>query len=57
MLFIAKQIMKAKDKNGVAAGQAKYRAYFVKISLYEEYRKETDAILIGEGYEDCIVTE
>lgn len=58
--FIARQIIKAKDKGGAAAGQAKYKTYF-KVSLYKRYQENVDLILktteneAGESYEDCIV--
>ncbi len=38
-------------------GQAKYRAYFVKIHLYERYRVAVEMRLQEDGYGDCIVTE
>ena len=58
--FIARQIMKAKDKGGVKAGQDKYKTYF-RVSLYKRYQENVDLILktteddSGESYEDCIV--
>lgn len=58
--FIARQIIKAKDKGGTTAGQAKYKTYF-KVSLYKRYQENVDLILktteneAGESYEDCIV--
>lgn len=51
--FIANQIIKAQDTKG--QGKDKFRAYFVKTSIYERYRKDCEAILMAEGYEDCIV--
>lgn len=38
-------------------GQEKYRAYFVKTTLYTKWKSDVDTILIAEGYEDCIVAE
>lgn len=37
------------------AGQAKYRAYFIKTKLYEAKRAEVEAVLVQDGFEDCIV--
>ena len=54
--FFAKMIMQEADKS-LEAGQAKYRAYFIKLKLYNKWQADTDAILIVEGYGDCIVSE
>lgn len=54
--FIAKRIIEQADKN-LKAGQDKYIAYFVKTNIYEKWRNDVEAILITDGYEDCIVTE
>lgn len=57
--FIAEAIKRAKDANGLEAGQAKYRAYFVKknaAKLYGKYQEDVDMILEIDGYADCIVT-
>lgn len=54
--FIKKQIEKAAKKS-IESGQDKYRAYFIKTRIYEEFRLDVEALLISEGYEDCIVTE
>ena len=54
--FIAQQIMKAGDISK-ENGQAKYRAYFVKTSLYLKWKEDVDNILEVEGYDFCIVTE
>lgn len=54
--FFAKMIKKAADKS-LEQGQAKYRTYFIKTKIYAKYKDDTDAILIADGYEDCIVTE
>lgn len=51
--FIAMSIENAENKNGT--GQAKYTAYFIKISLYAKFRAEVDSILTVDGYEQCIV--
>lgn len=54
--FIAKKIMEARDIS-LLDGQAKYRAYFVKIpTLYGKWKLDVDTILISDGYDDCIVT-
>lgn len=52
--FIANQIIK-QAKKSIELGQNKYKAYFVKTKIYEDWRAEVDSILIVEGYEDCIV--
>ena len=54
--FIAQQIMKQADVS-IEKGQAKYRSYFIKTSLYSKWKEEVDTILEIEGYEECIVTE
>ena len=54
--FIARMIMTQADKN-LEAGQDKYRAYFVKVKIYEQWRTDVESILITDGYEDCIVSE
>lgn len=53
--FIAKRIMEQADKS-VEAGQNKYRAYFVKIKIYEKWREEVESILVTDGYEECIIS-
>jgi len=54
--FIARMIM-TKAENDIEQGKDKYRAYFIKTKLYEKWRDDVEAILITEGYEECIVTE
>ena len=53
--FIARRIEEAKEQGGATAGQAKYKAYFVKTSIYRKYRDDVDTILETDGNEDCIV--
>lgn len=52
--FIARMIMKEADKS-TAAGQKKYRAYFVRTSMYKNWKEDVDTILKTDGYEDVIV--
>ena len=52
--FIARQIEKARKKS-LEEGQAKYRAYFIKTSLYEDFREDVETILRTDGMDDCIV--
>lgn len=52
--FIARMIIKEADKN-VEAGQKKYRAYFVRTSLYKVWREDVDTILKTDGYGEIIV--
>ncbi len=54
--FIANRIIDAR-KTSLANGQAKYRAYFVKLKIYARYKEDVDAILEVENCSDCIVTE
>lgn len=54
--FIAQQIIK-QAKISIENGQIKYRAYFIKTSIYLDWKEEVDSILEIEGYEDCIVSE
>lgn len=54
--FIARMIMKEADKNTIA-GQNKYRAYFIKTTLYKNYKEDVDTILKTDGYDELIVTE
>jgi hypothetical protein len=54
---IAAAILKAR-KTSVAAGQKKYRTYFVTLGfLYGDYKEKTDALLVLADAEDCIVKE
>ena len=52
--FIARRIMKEAGKS-TEAGQKKYRAYFVRTSMYKNWKEEVDTILKTDGYEDAIV--
>lgn len=52
--FIARMIIE-EAKKSLAAGQKKYRAYFVNTSLYKNWKDDVDVILITDGYEDVIV--
>lgn len=54
--FIAMRIEEAR-KISLEAGQAKYRAYFVKTKIYLKLKAEVDSILEIDGYGDCIVEE
>ena len=56
MDFIANRIIEAREIS-VENGKAKYRAYFVNLTLYAKFRSKTDEILISKGKGDCIVTE
>lgn len=51
----AAQIVDGKPTN-IAAGQAKYRAYFINTKLWAKYKEDVDAILTVDGCADCIVT-
>ena len=46
--FIARRIMKEAGKS-TEAGQKKYRAYFVRTSLYKNWKEEVDTILKTDG--------
>ncbi|MCB5501987.1 hypothetical protein [Dorea formicigenerans] len=52
--FIARMIMKEADKS-TAAGQKKYRAYFIRTNLYKNWKEDVDIILKTDGYESVIV--
>lgn len=54
--FIAGRIELAKESS-LGEGQAKYKAYFINTSLYAKYKADIDAILVQDGYGDCIVTQ
>lgn len=54
--FIARMIIKARQRS-LEAGQAKYRAYFVRTHIYADYKADVDTILTTDGYADVIVTE
>ena len=54
--FIAMVIERAADVS-LEKGQEKYRAYFIKTSLYTPYKADVDALLTAEGYADVIVSE
>lgn len=53
--FIASRIILESDKS-LEEGQNKYRAYFVKTTIYLRYKPEVDALLIQDGYEASIVS-
>lgn len=60
--FIAQQVMKQANVS-LAAGQAKYRAYFVSTALYLAYQSDVRTILettfttqYPEGYGACIIS-
>lgn len=55
--YIANKIAEAKRKDGVLAGQKRYRNYFIRTSMYQFYKADVDVILTADGHEDCIVTE
>lgn len=52
--YFAMRIMTKKDNESVAAAQAYYLQVF-SISLYTQFKDATDAILVADGYGDCIV--
>jgi hypothetical protein len=54
--YLAGKIKAARDSSGIAAAQAKYRAAFVRTTVYSAYKEDVDTILVLDGYEDCIVT-
>jgi len=53
--FITGRIEEA-AKISLADGQNKYRAYFIKTNLYESRRANVDAMLLQDGFGNCIVT-
>ena len=54
--FIASRIMEEADKS-IEAGQKKYRAYFVRTSLYKNWKEDVDTILKTDGYDEIIVED
>lgn len=55
--FVVFMIEQARDIS-LEKGIAKYKAYFVNTKIYvKRYKAGVDAILIQDGYEDCIVDE
>lgn len=52
--FMAQRIELEREKS-LEVGQIKYRAYFVNTTLYLKWKADVDAILIQDGYGDCIV--
>ena len=54
--FIANAIIKA-GKKSIEKGQEKYKAYFIKTHIYEDWRGDVDSILTVEGYAECIIDE
>lgn len=54
--FIAQQIIK-QAKISTEKGKNKYRAYFIKTSIYMDWKEEVNSILELDGYADCIVSE
>ncbi len=60
--FMAQQIIRQANIS-LAAGQQKYRVYFINTHLYQAYKADVDNILettytdqFPEGYGACIVT-
>ena len=62
--FIANNIINAKIKGGIEAGQKKYKVYFTGTAgrIYKNYKAGVDLILnthvddeTGMTFEDCIV--
>ena len=53
--FISKMI-KAQADISLEKGQEKYRAYFVNTLIYAKWKEPVDAILVADGYADCIVS-
>lgn len=53
--FIAGRI-EAEAQKSIEQGREKYRAYFVRTTLYLKYKAEVDAILIQDGYGEVIVS-
>lgn len=54
--FIA-QMIEQQARISIEKGQSKYRAYFVRTSLYTKWQDDVNTILETDGFEDCIVTE
>lgn len=54
--FIARMIMKEADKS-TEEGQKKYRAYFVRTSLYKNWKEDVDTILKTDGYDEVIAVD
>ena len=54
--FITRMIIK-EAKISIEKGQGKYRAYFIKTSLYKEWKNEVDDNLKNKGYSKVIVNE
>lgn len=52
--FIKNQIVRQANVSE-ELGKDKYTAYFINTSLYEKYRAGVDALLIEEGYGNCII--
>lgn len=52
---IYRAISTAYKKNGLAAAQQKYRNYFIKKDIYDEWQETVDMMLIADGLEGCIV--
>lgn len=53
--FIAARI-EEQARLSLEQGQDKYRAYFVRTTLYLKYKPEVDAILIQDGFSEVIVS-
>ena len=54
--FIARMI-ENQAKISPEEGIAKYKAYFVKTHIYEDWRADVDTILRADGYESVIVED
>lgn len=54
--FITRMISEEAEIS-IEKGQEKYKAYFVKTSLYRKWKKEVDNLLKNKGYQKVIINE
>lgn len=54
--FIANDIIKTCNLDGLEAAKARYRGWFITTTLYAAYKANTDTILTTDGFGACIVT-
>ncbi len=55
--YVAEKIKDTRDRQGLTAATALYRAFFIGTGIYARYKADVDTILTVDGYGDCIVTE
>jgi hypothetical protein len=54
-VYFALRVKERRDNESLESAQTYYRQVF-SIAKYQQFKEDTDAILVADGYADCIVT-